>query len=46
VPAKANDIRATSGHPYPIEAPPTLQNPKWNDVIPPARMQIIDSEIA
>ena len=26
----------------PMAAPPTLQKPVWKDVIPPARMQIMD----
>ena len=30
------------GQPMPMEAPPTLQNPVWKEVIPPARMQIRD----
>src|SRR4051812_36259465 len=36
----------TSGHPIPTAAPPTDPNPTWNDVTPPARMQMIDSEMA
>ena len=29
-----------------IEAPPTLQKPTWNEVMHPAKMQMIESEIA
>lgn len=27
-------------------APPALLKPTWNDVMPPARMQMIESEMA
>ena len=30
----------------PMAAPPTEQNPTWNDVTPPARMQMMESEMA
>ena len=46
VAATHSENRHTSGQPRPIAAPPTEQNPTWNDVIPPARMQMIDSEMA
>jgi hypothetical protein len=35
-----------SGQPMPMEAPPAALNPAWNDVIPPAMMQMIENEIA
>ena len=38
--------QAAGGQPSPMAAPPTLQNPCGNDVMPPARMQMIDSEMA
>src|SRR5262249_30715984 len=38
--------RPPSGQPMPIAAPPAAQYPTWNDVTPPARMQMIDSEMA
>src|SRR5262245_63295737 len=38
--------RQPSGQPRPIEAPPTLHRPRWNEVMPPARMQRIDIETA
>src|SRR6516164_9024443 len=46
VAATASANRLTSGQPRPIDAPPTPQNPRWNDVIPPARMQLIDRDNA
>src|SRR6516165_3543747 len=46
VAATASAKRLTSGQPRPIDAPPTLQRPRWNDVTPPARMQMIDSDSA
>ena len=33
-------------HSIAIDAPPTVQKPTWNEVIPPARMQMIEREIA
>ena len=30
----------------PIEAPPAAAKPSWNEVMPPARMQMIENEIA
>ncbi len=35
-----------TGRPMPMPAPPTLQEPIWNDVMPPAMMQMIENEIA
>src|SRR5260370_35714398 len=35
-----------SGQPRPIDAPPTLHRPIWNDVTPPARMQMSVSDRA
>ena len=30
----------------PTDAPPAALNPTWNDVMPPAMMQMIENEIA
>ena len=46
VAATASANKLTSGHPRPIDAPPTLHRPRWNDVTPPARMQMIDKDNA
>src|SRR5436305_14674618 len=46
VAATAREKRETSGQPSPIAAPPTLHRPRWNDVMPPATMQMIASEMA
>jgi hypothetical protein len=46
VAATASEKRHTSGQPRPKAAPPTLESPWWNEVTPPARMQMIDIEIA
>src|SRR5215468_6128684 len=46
VAATARANRPASGQPRPIAAPPTLHNPRWNDVTPPARMQMIDRDNA
>ena len=35
-----------SGQPRPIEAPPAPLKPSWKEVIPPARMQMMEKEIA
>ena len=45
VAAKARATRLTSGQPRPTLAPPAAPSPIGNDVIPPARMQMIDSEM-
>src|SRR4051812_27407034 len=42
VSATAREKSTHNGQPIPIDAPPTLQNPTWKDVIPPAKMQIVD----
>ena len=44
--ATHSDSRQQAGQPSPIAAPPTLENPCGNDVMPPATMQMIDSEMA
>ena len=46
VKATTSEKRATTGHPSPIAAPPTLQRPRWNEVTPPDRMQIADIAMA
>ncbi len=46
VSATASESRHESGQPTPMAAPPTLQKPTWNEVIPPARMQMMESESA
>src|SRR5262245_809143 len=46
VAATHSENRHTRGHASPIDAPPTEQNPNWNDVMPPARMQMMESEMA
>src|ERR1700689_1921994 len=42
VSATTRENKQNNGQPTPIEAPPTLQNPVWKEVIPPARIQIRD----
>jgi len=44
--ATVSEKRHTNGQPRPKAAPPTLDSPWWKDVTPPARMQMIDIEIA
>src|SRR5437868_15424829 len=44
--ATTSEKRHTSGQPSPIAAPPTPQKPMWNEVTPPARMQMMDSDRA
>ncbi len=34
------------GQPMPIAAPPALLSPAWNEVMPPARMQMMENEMA
>ena len=46
VAATVSENRQTSGQPSPMPAPPAPPSPTWNEVIPPARMQMIDSEMA
>src|SRR5204863_137276 len=46
VAATANEYRQTSGQPRPTATPPAPQKPRWKVVMPPARMQMIDSEMA
>jgi hypothetical protein len=46
VAATAREKRQTSGQPSPKAAPPTLESPWWNEVTPPARMQMIEREMA
>ena len=35
-----------SGQPMPIAAPPAALKPSWKEVIPPARMQMMEKEMA
>src|SRR3954463_11534265 len=44
--ATQSENRQASGQPSPTAAPPTEQKPTWNEVNPPARMQMIDSDRA
>ena len=34
------------GQPIPMEAPPAALKPSWNEVMPPARMQMMENEMA
>ena len=45
VAASASATRLTSGQPRPMLAPPAAHRPTGNDVMPPARMQMIDREM-
>ena len=44
--AKQSESTHPSGQPRPSEAPPTLDMPRWKEVMPPARMQMIEKEMA
>ena len=35
-----------SGQPMPMEAPPAALKPSWKEVMPPARMQMMENEMA
>ena len=46
VAAKAIASSVPANQPTTTPPPPAALKPRWNDVMPPAKMQMMDSEIA